>query len=191
MAVRLQHTACQNLKLKLAAERDGIPPTVDGGSIHTKRPSKGGLGAVVRDGLLLCHDGIGLTCLTHHVKHNQPMRAYSEGMDTSDISTRIAQRMAELGMTQAELARRCHIDRSAVNQWLNGSVKNIRPENLVALADALGLEIRWIITGRGPRLAKQDPPMNWDDNDRELLNAPSEIKQIFHKILESTRQKHP
>ena len=99
--------------------------------------------------------------------------------------------MAELGMTQAELARRCHIDRSAVNQWLNGSVKNIRPENLVALADALGLEIRWIITGRGPRLAKQDPPMDWDDNDREILSAPSEIKQIFRQILDSTRPKPP
>jgi transcriptional regulator with XRE-family HTH domain len=112
-------------------------------------------------------------------------------MDPDTINARIAQRLAEIGMSQAELGRICHVNRSAVNQWISGTVQHIRPDHLVAIADALGLEIRWLITGRGPRLAQRDPPLNWEESDRDIIAAPKEIKQIFHQILASTRQKDP
>lgn len=110
-------------------------------------------------------------------------------METSTLASRITSRLSELGMTQAELARRCGVERSAVNQWVNGKVPNIRPDNLICVADTLGLEIRWLATGRGQRLARQDPPMNYDDADRVLLESPPELKRIFRQIIETTQNK--
>lgn len=50
-------------------------------------------------------------------------------------------------MSQAELARRVGITRSAVNQWVKkGCVST--PEHLFAAADALGCSPRWLATGR-------------------------------------------
>jgi transcriptional regulator with XRE-family HTH domain len=77
-------------------------------------------------------------------------------MDTSSITDRIASALAESQLEQAELARRVGVSRQAVNDWLKGRSVNIRPETLVRLADVLGVEIRWLATGHGPR--KADPP---------------------------------
>ena len=109
-------------------------------------------------------------------------------MDSLTLATRIKDRLEELGMGQAELARRCGVDRSAVNQWVSGRVPNIRPDNLICVADTLGLEIRWLATGRGPRLARQEPPKNYDDTDLALLESPPELKQIFKQILDSSKK---
>lgn len=109
-------------------------------------------------------------------------------METQTINDRIRQRMADLGISQAELARRCHIDRSAVNQWVKGTVSNIRPDHLLCIADALGIELRWLISGRGPMLARQIP-VDFDNGDLALVTAPKQIKQIFHQILDSSSSK--
>lgn len=109
-------------------------------------------------------------------------------METQTINERIAHRLAELGISQAELARRCHVDRSAVNQWVKGTVANIRPDHLLCIADALGLELRWLISGRGQRLARQIP-VDFDNGDLALVSAPKQIKQIFHQILDSSTPK--
>jgi transcriptional regulator with XRE-family HTH domain len=91
-------------------------------------------------------------------------------------------------MQQVELARRVGVSKAAVSHWLDGTTKFIRPEHLVSIADALGLELRWLITGRGPRLAKDGPPMDFDNNDMDLLQAPPEVKIIFRHILAATKK---
>jgi transcriptional regulator with XRE-family HTH domain len=58
---------------------------------------------------------------------------------------------ASSGLSQADLARRCGVTRASVNGWLQGRTVNIRPDHLFAAADALGVEARWIATGKGPR----------------------------------------
>jgi len=189
LAVGFKRPAGQNLKLVLTTNRDLLTPAIDRGAMDAKRPCQRGLSAKVVDSVCLGHDVVGLTCLTGPVKHSQPQQAYAKRMEADTINDRIAHRLEELGMSQAELARRCHVDRSAVNQWVKGPVKNIRPEHLVMIADALGLEIRWLITGRGPRLARNAPTIDYDNGDLAILSAPPEIKQIFRQIIENTQNK--
>jgi transcriptional regulator with XRE-family HTH domain len=105
------------------------------------------------------------------------------------IGQRIAVRLEELGMLPTELASRCGVSRAAVSGWINGTTKNIRNDHLLMVADTLGLEIRWLISGKGPRLAAQAPPVNYDSQDLDLLHAPPEVKAIFRNILTQT-QKH-
>jgi transcriptional regulator with XRE-family HTH domain len=66
----------------------------------------------------------------------------------ASIGERIAKRRAELRMTQGQLAKFVKVSRAAVSQWENGDTKGLKPENLVACADALRMSIRELATGR-------------------------------------------
>ena len=56
-----------------------------------------------------------------------------------------------------EIAKVCGVTQQAVYAWMRGDVKNLRNENLFALADQTGFEARWIATGETPeRTAEQD-----------------------------------
>ena len=45
------------------------------------------------------------------------------------------------------------LSRPAVAQWEGESTKGLRPENLIAVADLFLVNVRWLVTGNGPRLA--------------------------------------
>lgn len=180
---RFKPTFGDNFQLVLASRGDFVTPAVDGCAVDAKSPGQGCLSAKVGNCFVLSHDAKGLTCLTGHVKNIKRDLAYSQGMEAISITDRINARISETAMSNADLARRCHVSRATVTQWRNGSTTNIRPEHLVSISDALGLEIRWLITGRGQRLAKHDPPTNFDSCDQEILNAPPEIKDMFRRIL--------
>jgi transcriptional regulator with XRE-family HTH domain len=51
------------------------------------------------------------------------------------------------GWTQPDLARRIGVSKSAVNQWENGAVQNLKLGNLFAVADALGKDVRELVFG--------------------------------------------
>jgi transcriptional regulator with XRE-family HTH domain len=38
-----------------------------------------------------------------------------------------------------------------VSQWLSSKIKSLSGDHLFAVADTLGVEPRWLLTGRGPR----------------------------------------
>ncbi len=187
--VSLEFASRQHFNLVLAANRYAVSPGVDRGTVDAKRPGQRRLTAVVGDRGLLSHDAIGLTCLTSGVKHSQRPSDYAGAMTDTLIGQRIAVRLEELGMLPTELASRCGVSRAAVSGWINGTTKNIRNDHLLMVADTLGLEIRWLISGKGPRLAAQAPPVNYDSQDLDLLQAPPEVKAIFRNILTHT-QKH-
>jgi transcriptional regulator with XRE-family HTH domain len=67
------------------------------------------------------------------------------------ITDRLVSVFRESGLSQSELARRVGVTRASVNGWLQGRAVNIRPHHLFPLADQLGVEARWLATGRGPR----------------------------------------
>ena len=52
-------------------------------------------------------------------------------------------------LTQATVALWAGVTKSAVSQWESGG--NIKPENLFAIADKLGVSARWLATAKGPR----------------------------------------
>jgi len=70
----------------------------------------------------------------------------------NDISDRINARLEEIDMLATRLADHCNVTRAAVTGWTSGNTKHIRPDHLLMIADVLGLELRWLISGKGPRL---------------------------------------
>jgi transcriptional regulator with XRE-family HTH domain len=76
--------------------------------------------------------------------------------DTMNLGQRIAHALHTSGLKPAELARRAGVSRAAVSKWQSGDTKNIRHENLIAIADATGFTLRWLISGRGPERARSN-----------------------------------
>lgn len=71
-------------------------------------------------------------------------------MHAPDLATRIAKAIAASGKAPAAIAREIGVSPAAVYQWLQGGIKDLRNENLFALADATGYSARWLGTGEGP-----------------------------------------
>jgi len=72
------------------------------------------------------------------------------------LSTRIRQARLRAGMTQAALARRVGVKRSAATQWEHPSGTVPSMEHLIAVALATGVHLEWLATGRGPQATADD-----------------------------------
>lgn len=64
------------------------------------------------------------------------------------IGDRIRDRRSALGLTQLQLAQKIdhETDSMSVSRWERGVVVP-RPETIVAIADVLGVDVRWLIKG--------------------------------------------
>jgi transcriptional regulator with XRE-family HTH domain len=89
------------------------------------------------------------------------------------FSDRLKGRMEEIGVKPGELAGAVGVSISAVLQWLGGTTKGLKPENLFAVSDALGVEARWLGTGKGPkellaRAQRREPKLKVDRQAKQL-----------------------
>jgi transcriptional regulator with XRE-family HTH domain len=94
--------------------------------------------------------------LSSQVKHTFGRAAYFPGVDETPklIGDRIRERREELAMKPADLSRAAGCSISAVMQWESNKTKNLKLDNLFKIADALGLEARWLANGEGIKLKK-------------------------------------
>jgi transcriptional regulator with XRE-family HTH domain len=67
------------------------------------------------------------------------------------MSARVRRARQSARLTQADLARRLSVSRSAVAQWESPSGSAPATTNLAELARALHCSFEWLATGRGPR----------------------------------------
>lgn len=72
------------------------------------------------------------------------------------LNERVREAFAALGITQAEFARRCGVSRATVNDWLSGSTRALKGENLLVAARALGVRPEWLTSGAEPMRALND-----------------------------------
>lgn len=72
------------------------------------------------------------------------------------VGTRIRQEREALGLTQTEVGAAAGVTKGAVSAWENGNTKNLRLENLFAIADKLCVSARWLAIGDGLRDAATD-----------------------------------
>lgn len=68
------------------------------------------------------------------------------------LHERVARAIKESGHNPSSVAREIGVSAEAVLQWVNGPTKNLRNDNLFALADVTGFSARWIGTGEGPQV---------------------------------------
>lgn len=66
------------------------------------------------------------------------------------MSDRIRSVREEKGWTQTQLGDAVGVSRAAVSQWENGETKGLKPENLVKTSEVLGVNVKWLATGKGP-----------------------------------------
>lgn len=71
-----------------------------------------------------------------------------------NIHQRVTRAVTASGHTASSVARKIGVSPEAVGQWMKGPTKNLRNENLFALADATGFSARWIGTGQGPEIER-------------------------------------
>lgn len=64
------------------------------------------------------------------------------------LSQRIARAIGEIPVK--EVARALGIGHSAIYPWLKGDTKNLKMENLFALAELTGYSAKWIAIEKGP-----------------------------------------
>jgi transcriptional regulator with XRE-family HTH domain len=72
-------------------------------------------------------------------------------MAIADRILEALQDRASDGVTRSDLARACGVKPASVSQWVSGSTKSIRQDHLVKAADFLGVNIRWLAVGEGPK----------------------------------------
>jgi transcriptional regulator with XRE-family HTH domain len=70
----------------------------------------------------------------------------------SELPTRIRKARLSAQMTQAELARRVGVKRSAVTQWEHPQGTLPSMDHLIRIALETGTGIEWLATARGPWL---------------------------------------
>ncbi len=88
------------------------------------------------------------------------------------IAVRIREIRESQGLTQASLAARMGVTRSQVTLWETGG-RNPSPTSLKEIAQALGVAVEWLATGKGsPR-----PASSYDGLDPELLQMVLESAQ--------------
>lgn len=97
-------------------------------------------------------------------------------VDGSTFSERLADAMREAGITAAALSAATGASQSAVSQWLSSKIKSLSGEHLFAVADTLGVEARWLLTGQGPRKPRVPPDLS-DLSDDQIAAILSLIRR--------------
>ncbi len=90
------------------------------------------------------------------------------------MQERIRRARRRAGLSQAALAERLRVRRSAVSNW--ESANDIRPAmpNLIAIARTCKVSLEWLGTGRGPMVPDADVLADVPAADAELVDASEE-----------------
>lgn len=74
----------------------------------------------------------------------------------SSPSERIAYAIEKSGKTLEQLAEEIGCSHAALSQWKTGAtnVANIKAGLLLAFSEKTGADVRWILTGDGPRVSR-------------------------------------
>lgn len=73
------------------------------------------------------------------------------------MSDRIKRLRKLAKISQEDLGKRAGVTKSAVSQWENGNTKNLKGENLLAIAKALNTSIEYLLTGKEVPMKNAEP----------------------------------
>lgn len=77
------------------------------------------------------------------------------------IGERVRDARKAKGWSQQRLADAVKVSRAAVSQWESGETKELKAENVLAVAQVLNVRIPWLVNEEGPMRA--EPPMTVDE----------------------------
>lgn len=70
---------------------------------------------------------------------------------------RLSERLREIGMRPAELARAVKVSTATVSDWESGAIKTIKGGNLIKVSATLGVNPDWLLDGREPKVGAGEP----------------------------------
>lgn len=107
-------------------------------------------------------------------------------MELLSLASRITYARTLKGWKKRQLADAVGVSAAAVTQWEQADTKGLKPENLVAVAHALGVLTDWLATGKGPM---HDPVSS---EMKELMEAylsvPPSRRALAHKMLKALHE---
>lgn len=96
-----------------------------------------------------------------------------------DLGERIKHARTGAGLNQTELAKAAGVTKGSVSQWENGNTKNLRMENLFAVADATKFSAKWIALGKGPERMETMKPYSSDELMEAVQNLSDEALAVI------------
>lgn len=106
------------------------------------------------------------------------------------MAERIRRARRKAGFSQAALAEKLDVRRSAVSNW--ESTSDVQPslQNLIALAKVCGISFEWLGTGRGAMPAVLELLSDTPTADAELVEAHEEreLLAIFRSLPRKSQQ---
>lgn len=103
----------------------------------------------------------------------------------TDLSIRIKDRRTALHMSQATLGSAAGVTKSAVSQWENGDVHNLKLGTLYSIADKLQVRARWLALGELPmeRLARDKIPQDAIDLAQRIAKLSGEKRALLMELF--------
>jgi transcriptional regulator with XRE-family HTH domain len=115
----------------------------------------------------------------------------------STLQERLTKAMETAKKNRADLAAACDISRAAVSKWFDANAKNLKMEHLFAVADACGVDARWLATGsgvmrpgKGSACTHADIPQRRIDLIRMYGKLPDEIRHPIRQLIEGLSYLH-
>ena len=121
----------------------------------------------------------------HYQKSSLLHRKRTKLYSMNDLSERVSYVISQYDGTQVDLSKAIGITKSAVGQWKNGHIKNIRPDNLFSLAHATGFSAEWIGTGKGPMYITNDLTTEEAAFIQSYRAAPDTVKIMLQAVLKA------
>ena len=105
------------------------------------------------------------------------------------LGNRIKTAREARGWNQADLGKAVGVSKAAVSQWEKGAVQNLKIDNLFAVAQVLGMDVRDLVLGTiTPRVAEQ--PLTYQaipPRQLELLrnydNLPKDVQRHIRGLM--------
>ncbi len=97
----------------------------------------------------------------------------------NNLTDRIRAARKQAGLSQTDVARALRVSVSAVNQWEQGVIKNIKLPHFFALTNLLGQDPQWLATGKTFPPARKPAMTSPLSHDPALTN---EEKLLLHQI---------
>lgn len=86
----------------------------------------------------------------------------------SKVGPIIKQRRKQLNLTLLDIAKRVGVSEATVQRWESGNIKNLRHENIIALANAIELSPAQLMGWDDPQ-EKDTPPSHFLNDDAKEL----------------------
>lgn len=99
------------------------------------------------------------------------------------LSERIQWARENAGINRATLARRIKISQTAIQFLETGLSKDVAGVNLFPLADAMRVNARWLITGRGS--PNQDVGLGDSERDESILRLAAQLVKADPEDLQA------